>query len=299
MNEFLQPSTHLTLNQALKWVQTSAPLFNQAVSPLCLSRPLADDCTPVKPDAHLLQRLAALIEKKANPLLGIFYESLWQCVLSELPMCRVVAANLPVRSLKNGSASTLGEFDLIYQYRGEYIHRELAVKFYLGVPGAKGGEWTHWVGPGLRDRLDHKMNRLLRHQSLLSDTEAGSAALKARGIERPLTKEVLIQGRLFYPLGATCAPPELSNPNHLMGHWLSQSQFLTYPKELMYQSSHKIQWLNEQCATPCMTHGQLLAQLEHQVRPVYVRAIHPHRQEHLFIVPDHWIDGAIAYTQKE
>ena len=298
MNEFLQPSTHLILNQALQWVQSSPPLFNQIISPLCLNRALPDDCAPLEPDDHQLQRLAAFIEKKANPLLGIFYESLWQFVLNELPGCNVVAANLPVRRLNSGQVSTIGEFDLIYQHRDQTIHRELAVKFYLGVPESK-GQWQQWVGPGLRDRLDYKMHRLLHHQTLLSETEAGSATLAAREIRQPLKKEILIQGRLFYPLGTPCPPPRLSNSNHLTGHWLTLSQFSNHQQNLLYQTSHKIQWLHEQCTSPRMNHEQLLRQLEAQDRPVYVRSIHPKGQQHLFIVPDHWPARATAYSRMD
>lgn len=338
MNRFLHQGIHQTLQQTLQqtaeWVQNSPPLFNHPASPLFLDSPLPAGLAPVIPDQQQLALLASLVSQKGNPLLGIFYETLWQFLLSQLPDSQTIAANLQVTGEKNGQPATLGEYDLIYQRKNQFIHRELAVKFYLGISDEnnsnKGSPWRHWVGPGLKDRLDRKMDRLLHHQALLSDTDEGQAALLTLGIEQPVQKEILMQGRFFYPLypmnseGAQtvqlteiiqpdiasthpasrlCQPPECCNPEHLRGYWLTQNQFLLNTRldnGMSYQIPQKVQWLNQSPITGLLNHDALMRQLQQQKRPVYIRAIHQTLQAplHLFIVPDDWPDKAVKVSEE-
>ncbi len=290
------------------------------------------------PDQQQLALLASLVNQKNNPLLGIFNETLWQFLLSQLPNCQTIAANLQVNGKKNGQPATLGEYDLIYQRKNQFIHRELAVKFYLGMPGkadnAMGSPWQHWIGPGLRDRLDRKMDRLLHHQALLSDSHEGQEALSALGIVQPVVKEILIQGRLFYPLyplgtdkpaqvqspvaqlndiqlitqaeqnlSAHCPPPEYCNQNHLKGYWLTQSHFLVSTRsingDVHFQIPQKVQWLNQNPVAELLDHDAVIRQLQPQKRPVYIRAIHQalQQQMHLFVVPDDWPERAVKVAK--
>ncbi|USE38854.1 DUF1853 family protein [Endozoicomonas sp. SCSIO W0465] len=300
------------------------------------SQPLPAGIAPVIPDQQQLALLASLVNQKSNPLLGIFYETLWQFLLSQLPEGQIVAANLQVKGEKNGQPATIGEYDLIYRLKNQFIHRELAIKFYLGISGKnnsnQGSPWRHWVGPGLKDRLDRKMDRLLHHQALLSDTDEGQAALLTLGIEQPVQKEILIQGRFFYPLypmncagsrtvplteiiesgiGSTvehpasrlCQPPERCNPDHLKGYWLTQNQFLLstrFTDDISYQVPQKVQWLNQSPITELLDHDALMRQLQQQRRPVYIRAVHQALQAplHLFIVPDDWPEKAVTVSEK-
>ncbi len=331
MNDFLPQPTHHTLYQALQWVQSTPPLFNQAAGTFCLNQALPVGTEPLIPDTTQLDLLACLLNKKGNPLLGIFYETLWNFLLNQLPDSQVIASNLQVTGEKNGQPATLGEYDMIYQLQNQFIHRELAVKFYLGIPGedshGNGSPWRNWVGPGLKDRLDRKMGRLLHHQATLSDADEGQKVLLKLGIEPPVKKEILIQGRLFYPLyplntdkpaaiqltdlfnpiirseaaqniESLCPPPELCNPNHLKGHWLTQNHFLlstqSITKHFSFQIPHKLQWLNQSPVAGQFNHQELMSQLKQQKQPIYVRLIHqtPQSPLHLFIVPDNWPEKA-------
>ncbi|WP_257293680.1 DUF1853 family protein [Endozoicomonas sp. YOMI1] len=332
MNRFLHQSINQTLQQAVEWVQNSPPLFNRSASPLFLDSPLPAGIAPVIPDQQQLALLASLVNKRSNPLLGIFNETLWQFLLSQLPDSQTIAYNLQVNGEKHGQPATLGEYDLIYQLKNQFIHRELAVKFYLGMPGeadnAMGSPWRHWVGPGLRDRLDRKMDHLLHHQALLSDTHEGQRALLTLGIVLPVVKEILIQGRLFYPLctdepaitqlsdikpmtqsetkqnAVLCPPPEYCNPNHLQGYWLTQSHFhlstRSITRNIRFQIPQKVQWLNQNPVAELLDHDAALRQLQPQKRPVYIRAIHQGLQTplHLFIVPDDWPEKAMKVSKE-
>lgn len=336
MNDFLHQSTHHTLYQALQWVQNSPPLFNQRANPLCLNQPLPDDTPPFLPDTEQLNQLASLLSQKGNPLLGIFYETLWQFLLNKLPDCQLLANNLQVQHLIDDQKQTLGEYDLIYRHNQQVIHRELAVKFYLGIPcpdsQKNGSSWQQWVGPGLKDRLDRKIDRLIQHQIKLGDTDEGQQALIKLGINLPVKREVLVQGRLFYPLycpdtaeapiinlaerlqkpptstmenntALMCQPPEYSNPSHLRGFWLTVSQFLLCfeptSEDFIYQIPKKTQWLNQQSDSRYLDHTILLSQLGQQSHPIYVIATHRELQVllHLFIVPDDWPQRAKAVSE--
>ncbi|WP_422446088.1 DUF1853 family protein [Endozoicomonas sp. ALB091] len=333
MNRFSHQSIHRTLQQAVEWVQNSPPLFNRTASPLFLDSPLPAGTAPVILDQQQLALLESLVNQKGNPLLGIFNETLWQFLLSQLPDSQTIVANLQVNGEKNGQPATLGEYDLIYQRKNRFIHRELAVKFYLGMPGeadnAVGSSWQHWVGPGLRDRLDRKMDCLLHHQALLSDSHEGRETLLTLGIVQPVAKEILIQGRLFYPLYRTdktaipqlndiqlitqaeqhitaqCPPPEYCNQNHLKGYWLTQSHFLlgtrSITKNVRFQIPQKVQWLNQNPVADWLDHDALIRQLQPQKRPVYIRAIHQalQQQMHLFIVPDDWPERAMKVAKTD
>ncbi len=312
------PVQQKTLHQALLWIQNNPPLFQQRANPLCLDHPLPANIQPPDTDDSSLARLVGQIRAKNNPLLGIFYETLWQFLLGQLEQTRVLAANLQVN---DDQQVTVGEYDLVYQYHGQIIHRELAVKFYLGVPDGNSNRWCYWVGPGLRDRLDWKMNRLLHHQATLSDTVAGRETLQTQGIEWPVNKEVLIQGRLFYPLinddkrfslnrfslGNTgqsgvadlLPPPAYCNPNHWRGFWLTTSQLAASTRNttLSYQMPGKFQWLNDRPDSPFFNREQLLQRPTG--RPVYIRALDQSgKQLHLFVVPDDWPGKALQVARQ-
>ena len=310
-SQVLQP----TLHQALLWIQSNPPLFQQAADPLFLDHPLPANTQPLCCENLPMDLLADQINKKGNPLLGIFYETLWQFLLNRLKQTRILAANLQAN---DDQSVTVGEYDLLYRCHGQIFHRELAVKFYLGVPGPDNNTspWHRWVGPGLRDRLDWKMTRLLHHQAILSDTSAGQKALLAQHIAWPVNKEILVQGRLFYPLindnkiislsaishsdyASHAAAPQYSNRHHWRGYWLTASQLVasTRNTSLSYQIPGKWQWLNDWPDSLRLNRDQLLQRLTR--RPTYIRAIdRSDEQLHLFVVPDDWPGRALQVAQK-
>ncbi len=215
-----------SLYHALRWIQNSPPLFGQSAGTEFLDSALSAPSDYFLPSDEDIRQLQTIVTTKNNHLLGIYYETLWQFILDQSENTTLTANNLQVQ----GDHGTLGEFDLIYQHQGQYIHRELALKFYLGIATGehkqnpqvqKSGQispWNHWVGPGLKDRLDRKLQRLSQHQIRLGKTNEGEEALYRLGI-RNITREILIQGILFYPIEGHCPPPEFSHPDHLRDHF--------------------------------------------------------------------------------
>lgn len=238
----VRPFQPQDLRQSLEWIQTSPTLFSRAASVWMTDCPLPCGVPPLSLHDGMISKLAERIKQRNNPLLGIYYETLWQWLLEQHPDFELLAHNLQVgahqkKTLSAETASvehpapspgrTLGEFDLIYRCQGSVFHRELAVKFYLGLPSALTGlerhrtsPWHHWIGPGLRDRLDRKLNRLIHHQINLSDHPESQQTLNLMGIKALPEKEILIQGRLFYPL---LAPDEQLEPGDGLQRLLTAS----------------------------------------------------------------------------
>ncbi len=159
--------------------------------------------------------------------LGSYFEALLALWLQRDPRFELLARNLAVRRpLRGGGRETLGELDLLVMNHltGQPEHWEVAVKFYLGrLPGtAEAG--VQWVGPGLKDRLDIKLARLLDHQLGLPTHARTQAILDERGLGIEASR-VIFKGRLFYPLDAPLAPPAAAGSAHLRGWWLRAGDF--------------------------------------------------------------------------
>jgi hypothetical protein len=220
------------------------------------------------------------------------------------PDYRVLAHNFPIRD----SESTLGELDLLVADRNDRItHLELACKFYLQVIC---DHRTVWLGPGLKDRLDVKLDKLLNHQLLLSNIEACRVELQQRGWF-PLTSKSLLKGRQFYALSeeegrnADFAWGTAQQIRRCYGHkpwqWLrlDKEQWLApvgYVAEEYSQQEPKKNSLapRTKVATNCKT-SDLNAILKESIQwPVQLAAL-SHRVEvkRLFWVPDDWYDRAL------
>ncbi len=128
--------------------------------------------------------------------LGHYFESLIAFWLAYLPGMQIIASNLQVKD----SQRTLGEYDFILRdASADICHWEAAVKFYLQAePQA---EQHVFIGPGARDRLDLKMDRVFSRQLKLGYTPAGRCALPP-GIALNRA-QAFIKGYLFYPLTQT------------------------------------------------------------------------------------------------
>lgn len=168
--------------------------------------------------------LLAPVLARRQGRLGSYFEGLLTCWLAwpGNPLYRLHRQGLPVRDGKR----TVGEMDFLVEDRasGELQHWEVAVKFYLGI--ATGGAHAHWIGPGQRDRLDIKVEHLLRHQLALSRSLHGEQALSEAGLGRP-RPACLLRGRLFYPSEVDHSQwqPHHAAPGHLSGWWMPLTAF--------------------------------------------------------------------------
>jgi hypothetical protein len=254
----------------LSWLLRSPALLARGAFGDLLSDPFAPRLFGPDPDvamAHLLQRLerdpaplAATQASGRERRLGRYAERLFSVWLGEVPGLKRVAMGLPVREPQPGGR-TLGECDALFQTpTGAFEHWELAVKFYLEIddgsasavtsarapgpqPDLRGCE--RYVGAGLADRFDWKLQRLLRHQLPLSAHPALQALAPG-----PWTPRMFVKGRLFYPLtrwqGVDCGAdvPSLAT-DHPRGWWATLSEWLTwsYHADCRWTSLERMDWL--------------------------------------------------------
>ncbi|WP_051123178.1 DUF1853 family protein [Marinobacter lipolyticus] len=159
---------------------------------------------------------AVLTEQPARRL-GHYFERLYECLIQDLLGWEILLKNQPVRN--NGI--TLGELDFVVRNPTDNVveHHEIAVKFYLGHLEAN-RETALWYGPNAKDRLDIKSQRLIGHQSQMTERPEARILLESLGIETPTRPRIFMPGYLFYPLGEKLPPPDHIPSDHLRGDWL-------------------------------------------------------------------------------
>lgn len=287
------------VRQDLTWALTSPDLMSLANNVSCI--PAASQLNRwLQLDSHA-DRFAKYLEDRNPRRLGIYFEVLWQYLLEQHRDFELIARNLPVRA--NGR--TLGEFDFIYYCRQRqcHIHLETAVKFYLGLPGSKStpSRWDQWIGPGTKDRLDLKLDKLLEKQTRLAQTPQGAELISRLGIDE-IHPEICLKGYLFYPLGQPSSPPIDSKSDHLMGSWLTISAvdqlarngpWILLPKQAWLAPANIIDPDTVMEFEALKEH--LTAYFERNQFPLMVASLEQqegglHERERYFITPDSWPD---------
>lgn len=147
--------------------------------------------------------------------LGHYFETLLAFWLTHQPGIKVIATNLQVQHEQR----TLGEYDFLFSDANDEIcHWEAAVKFYLQQePLAR---QDAFIGPGTRDRLDLKLDKVFQQQLQLGQTCAGKLALPGGvSITKP---QAFIKGYLFYHASSrhSTTPVTGISQGHLSGWWV-------------------------------------------------------------------------------
>ncbi|WP_062270812.1 DUF1853 family protein [Endozoicomonas arenosclerae] len=304
--------SHQQVARDIDWLLSSPSIINPNFDSRFIC-PATSPAHPYQITGSGYSELVDILHQRRSHLLGIYYESLWQHILRHSREYELIACNLQVQN----NHQTLGEYDLILKSLSEavFIHRELAVKYYLGLPSntRTASPWHHWVGPGLRDRMDRKLNHMLRHQITLSDTQPGRNVLNALNISEVKT-EILFQGYLFYPISGICPIPQDCSANHLRGHWLPINQLESWleqdGEEACYLPLPKSLWLSTYRGLPDpathLTRETLISRLQSQLfnsaRPQMVVRCHDQEGEliessRFFVVPDDWEARAIMAAE--
>ena len=168
--------------------------------------------------------------------LGHYFESLIAFWLANRPDTQIIATNLQVQDTER----TLGEFDFLFRDDNATVcHWEAAVKFYLQAEPV--AEPRAFIGPGARDRLDLKLNRVFTHQLELGKSAEGRAALPA-GITLDKA-QAFIKGMLFFPAtqGENFSAPRTVIPGvsstRLCGWWTR------HPLEKLPYATESSRWV--------------------------------------------------------
>ena len=227
--------------------------------------------------------------------LGTYFESLIAFWIQNASKWNLLAHDHQVRD----EARTLGAFDFIVQDAEECEHWEVAVKYYLGVNA--GPDWSNWIGPNQRDRLDLKMKKMCAHQIELSRHPAGIEVLNTLGIEAPPTQRIWLKGLFFRPWNVPSSGPHHASlsPQSVWVDALSIDAYLEdRPEETLWVQRHKPDWLGPTLnhELPLLKHQQLRTLVMTIRRPVMLSETDAKgRLEHkrIFIVPSDWQSNAV------
>ena len=170
--------------------------------------------------------------------LGDYFEQLVVYWLKDQLKLEPLFSGVPIRT---PDQKTLGELDILFKNGEQFEHWEVAVKFYMCIAPspeeAKG--LNEFVGQALKDRLDIKLDHLLRHQLPLAHSSLALDKLRSLGITEPFESKIFMKGRLFYPLSwdwkHILGPSEVST-NHDRGWWISWNS---------HQGEHQLPSSNE------------------------------------------------------
>ncbi len=163
----LLDTLHSPVARDVAWSVFSADLLDldrvERPRPICDGRRFALNDARIALLHDLDRSPEALTLHTAGKLpLGIRFERLWAWFVENDASLTLLGRNLPVRE----RGRTTGEVDLLVFCHDteQTLHVELAVKFYLQVPGESGARLSHWWGPNPEDRLSRKTHHLLHHQ---------------------------------------------------------------------------------------------------------------------------------------
>jgi hypothetical protein len=120
------------------------------------------------------QEAPAFVHALPNPRLGLYFETLYDALLTHLLGWQVLARNLPIRA----GGLTLGELDFVVRnpHTGEVEHHEIAVKFYLGYQAQPHGP-AQCLGPNPADSQEGKAHRMQHEQALRAQLPEAQVAL--------------------------------------------------------------------------------------------------------------------------
>lgn len=228
--------------------------------------------------------IATADDQEPHRKVGRWFEQVHLAALQNVDV-EILAANQVLR----GDGRTIGELDVLYRDHkdGRVVHREIAVKYYLAAK--PGRDPALWYGPGKRDRMDLKLERLAAHQSRVA-TKARDVDAWPSELPFPDDTEVLLLGALFSPPDDVRLP-EGANPDADQGRWYYASDFAARFGDEAWCVLHKPWWLSPAHARA----GEKAAaaeMAEELRRPVFVgRALGGGEMvERAFVVPDGWWD---------
>ena len=287
--------------RSLAWAIGSAPLmqtqkgfdvFNSAACQIAYVQ--AQDWLEVLDQDP--QSLLSHLKQTQSWKVGYRFEALISFWLNWCPDYEFLGTNLQVQQ---GKGRTLGAFDYILRNQaGEIEHWEAAIKFYL-LHG-QGEEWSSWIGPGKRDRLDIKLKRMINHQLPLSATAAGIEALQRIGVSGVDRRCAFIKGMFFRPWNEGSEGPKNMFEPHRLGVWVTQADFAEYAAQnpnCRYLIREKPDWISDVRCTSNETltvdkiceqnfkRPRLLSQLEDHGE-------HWSEKTRLFLVPNNWRESS-------
>jgi uncharacterized protein len=215
--------------------------------------------------------LTAWMQTRYEVRIGRYAEQLLEFYLTHGPQHRLQAAHVPLRSVLDGGKNpvtlTHGELDfLLTDAAGQYLHWELAVKFFLCTAVGDVATPADFIGPNGVETLAHKWHKLFARQ--LTHTPPAPFDTQA------WQPQAYTRGWMFYPWGHPLPHCEALHADHGKGWWTDWARMTELP-DANYVLLPRLHWL-----APLTSLAQLSAQA--QVLSREAMALH---------LQNLWLDG--------
>lgn len=187
--------------------------------------------------------LLAWMQAKPEVRIGRYAESLLEFYLlhapahaaSSMPLHRLLAAHVPLRSAINGLKVTQGELDfLLTNAQGQHLHWELAVKFFLCTATGNVATPTDFIGPNGVETLAHKWHKLFARQLTHTPPAPWST--------QPWQPQAFTRGWMFYRWGVAVPRCDALHPQHGQGWWVDVAEMHAVPNAL-YAYLPRLHWM--------------------------------------------------------
>ncbi|MAA78181.1 MAG: hypothetical protein CL916_02895 [Deltaproteobacteria bacterium] len=179
----------------------------------------------IKKDDSSPQRLNDFVDTQRQYKLGLYAEDLFLYFLDNFSEYEILVHDMQVFIDKR----SIGAFDFIVKAKdGTIEHWEMAIKYFVQYRPSP--SWIDFIGPGGKDSLYRKMNKMLGRQILLGDRIPAQEGLVKKGIPLPQKKRIVSMGKLFSHFGTQFIPPVDGDPNQPTGCWAFLHQFVEYIK---------------------------------------------------------------------
>ncbi len=217
------------------------------------------------------QDLLAWMRAKPEVRIGRYAERLLEFYLthapahaaSPVPLHRLLAAHVPLRSEVNGLKVTQGELDfLLTNAQGQHLHWELAVKFFLCTASGDVATPTDFIGPNGVETLAHKWHKLFARQL----THTPPAPWHAHAWQ----PQAFTRGWMFYRWGIAVPQCEALHTQHGKGWWVDMAQMHTVP-DALYAYLPRLHWMATLASTEQL--GPLAVVLERDAMAAHLRSL--------------------------
>lgn len=195
--------------------------------------------------------LTGWMQSRPEARIGRYAERLLEFYLIHGPTHRLQAAHVPLRSVLDGLMVTHGELDfLLTNDQGpqpqqsktlqepQYLHWELAVKFFLCTATGDTATPADFIGPNGVETLAHKWHKLFANQL----TRARSHTLPAPWDANDWQPQAYTRGWMFYRWGHNVPRCEALHPEHGQGWWVNAADFATLP-QAEYAFLPRLHWM--------------------------------------------------------
>jgi hypothetical protein len=151
--------------------------------------------------------------------------------------------------------TTLGEIDFLFfdESLKKWIHLELVTKFYVYNSDEEVENYTHWIGPNLKDKLEYKLDKLKQQQLHILERPEARKKLSDLGINADdVETQLCYKAKLFIPMAFEDFFEKTTSSKCLYGFYFSLEDFKKLKfLDYLYYVPQKLDWV---CSPRLNTH---------------------------------------------